>query len=94
MTCTKTSFIAGVLLISTVLSSPVPASKTDVVVLANGGAVTGEIKGLEFGSLRYSTDSMGTVSIDWEDITSVQSNQNLQIELVDGSRYFGSFLAT
>jgi len=94
MTCTKTSFIAGVLLISAVLTSPVHASKTDVVVLANGDAVTGEIKGLEFGSLRYSTDSMGTVSIDWEDITSVQSNQNLQIELVDGSRYFGSFLAT
>ena len=94
MTCTHTSFIAGVLLIIALSCSPAHASKTDVVVLANGDAVTGEIKGLEFGSLRYSTDSMGTVSIDWEDITSVQSNQNLQIELVDGSRYFGSFLAT
>ena len=94
MTRTQTSFIAGVLLIIALFSSPAHASKTDVVVLANGDAVTGEIKGLEFGSLRYSTDSMGTVNIDWEDITSVQSNQNLQIELTDGSRYFGSFLAT
>jgi putative salt-induced outer membrane protein YdiY len=55
----------------------------------NGNAVTGEVKSLEFGSLRYSTDSMGTVSIDWEDIVSVTSQQDLQIELTDGTRYFG-----
>ena len=65
------------------------AAKTDVVVLVNGNAVTGEVKSLEFGSLRYSTDSMGTVSIDWEDIISVSSQQDLQIELTDGTRYFG-----
>jgi putative salt-induced outer membrane protein YdiY len=65
------------------------AAKTDVVILVNGNAVTGEVKSLEFGSLRYSTDSMGTVSIDWEDIVSVTSQQDLQIELTDGTRYFG-----
>lgn len=65
------------------------AAKTDVVILVNGNAVTGEVKSLEFGSLRYSTDSMGTVNIDWEDILSVTSQQNLQIELTDGTRYFG-----
>ncbi len=94
MTCIQTFFIAGVLLIIAFFSAPVHADKTDIVILANGDAVTGEIKGLEFGSLRYSTDSMGTVSIDWEDITSVQSDQSLQIELTDGRRYFGSFLTT
>jgi putative salt-induced outer membrane protein YdiY len=65
------------------------AAKTDVVILVNGNAVTGEVKSLEFGSLRYSTDSMGTVNIDWEDILSVTSQQDLQIELTDGTRYFG-----
>ena len=69
------------------------AQKTDVVVLLNGNAVTGEVKSLEFGTLRYSTDSMGTVKIDWEDIVSVTSNQNLQIELADGRRYFGNLHA-
>lgn len=73
-----------------VLITPAYAAKTDVVMLANGDAVTGEIKSLDFGSLRYSTDSMGTVQIDWEDIVSVSSEQSLQIELVDGTRYFGS----
>ena len=39
-----------------VISMPAYAEKTDVVVLINGNAVTGEIKSLDFGSLRYSTD--------------------------------------
>ena len=69
--------------------SPAMAAKTDVVILLNGNAITGEVKSLDFGSLRYSTDSMGTVSIDWEDIVSVTSEQDLQIELTDGTRYFG-----
>lgn len=73
---------------------PAHAAKTDTVILVNGNAVTGELKTLEFGALRYSTDSMGTVSIDWEDIVSVTSNQNLQVELADGTRYFGELLPT
>jgi len=70
------------------------AAKTDVVILKNGNAVTGEVKSLEFGLLKYGTDSMGTVSIDWEDIVSVTSKQQLQIELVDGTRYFGELMPT
>lgn len=63
--------------------------KTDVVVLINGNGVTGEIKSLEFGSLKYSTDSMGTVEIDWEDVVSVTSKQSLQVEISNGTRYYG-----
>jgi hypothetical protein len=73
---------------------PAVAEKTDVVILLNGNAVTGEVKSLEFGLLKYSTDSMGTVGIDWEDIVSVTSKQNLQIELADGTRYFGELMPT
>jgi hypothetical protein len=32
---------------------------------------------------------MGTVSIDWEDVVSLTSNQNLQVEVTDGRRFFG-----
>ncbi len=70
------------------------AEKTDVVILINGNAVTGEVKSLEFGLLEYSTDSMGTVGIDWEDIVSVTSKQSLQIELADGTRYYGELTPT
>lgn len=76
------------------LSSAALAENTDVVILVNGNAVTGEVKSLEFGSLRYDTDSMGTVNIDWEDIVDVSSKQKLQIELTDGTRYFGELLPT
>ena len=51
--------------------------------------ITCEIKTLEFGALKYSTDSMGTVSIDWEDIVSITTQQTLQVEVSDGTRYFG-----
>ena len=66
------------------------AARTDVVTLVNGNAITGEIESLEFGSLRYETDSMGSVSIDWKDVVGVKSDQQLQVELTDGSRYFGN----
>ncbi len=80
------------LLIGLLLAVPGYADKTDIVILVNGNAVTGEIKALEFGALRYSTDSMGTVNIDWEDIVSIKSDQNMQIEIIDGSRYYGRLL--
>ena len=66
------------------------AAKTDAVLLVNGNTITGEIKSLDFGALRYSTDSMGTVSIDWEDIVSITTKQTLQVEVSDGTRYFGA----
>ena len=66
------------------------AAKTDIVLLVNGNTITGEIKSLDFGALRYSTDSMGTVSIDWEDIVSITTKQTLQVEVSDGTRYFGT----
>ena len=62
------------------------AAKSDVVTLINGNAVTGEIESLEFGVLKYSTDSMGTLTIDWEDIVSVTSDRHMQVELTDGRR--------
>ena len=85
------------LVLATLLALPFSAAhavKTDTVVLVNGNAVTGEIKSLEFGSLKYSTDSMGTVGIDWEDIVALSSNQALQVEVTSGQRYFGSLQTT
>ena len=51
------------------MSTPVMGrDKTDVVILKNGDHVSGEIKSLERGKLSLSTDSMGTVKIEWEDV--------------------------
>ena len=65
------------------------APKTDVVVFRNGDRLTGEIKGLEKGRLELSTDSAGTVQIEWDKVASVETRQYLQVETSDGRRYFG-----
>ncbi len=74
------------------LAPAAQAAKTDVVRLINGDDVTGEIKSLEFGELSYSTDSMGTVGIEWEEVVSLRSDQALQVEDTSGTRYFGSLV--
>jgi len=90
----KTLMLFAVFLASVFASEPLRADKTDVIRLVNGDDVTGEVKSLDFGSLRYSTDSMGTVSVEWEEIVSIVSDQSLQIEVIDGRRYFGSLVAS
>ena len=77
------------LLLLTAIPEIANAARTDVVLLVNGNTITGEIKSMDFGSLNYKTDSMGTVAIDWEDIVGITTKQTLQVEVTDGSRYFG-----
>ncbi len=65
------------------------AQKTDVVVLENGDRITGEIKELYRGKLSYSTDDMGTISIEWQRIQQITSQDFFEFELGTGDRYFG-----
>lgn len=65
------------------------APKTDVIVFQNGDRLTGEIKGVEKGKLELSTDSAGTVYIEWDKVASVRTNQYLNVETASGARYFG-----
>jgi hypothetical protein len=65
------------------------AAKTDIVWLKNGDRVTGEVKGLDRGRLEFSTDHMGTVYIEWEDIAEVTSNIGQAVELANGQRFYG-----
>ena len=41
------------------------AQKTDSITMINGDVITGELKELYRGLLKYSTDSMGTIYIEW-----------------------------
>lgn len=68
-------------------------AKTDVVTLVNGNQITGEIKGLLQGRLSFGTDSMGTVTIEWEDVLSVNSQFEYEVRLVDGNRFYGPLTA-
>lgn len=72
---------------------PLAAQKTDVVILRNGDRITGEIKQLALGRLTYSTDDMGTLSIEWDKIDQITSRQYHEVETQVGLRYFGMLMA-
>lgn len=74
--------------------TPALADKTDVIELRNGDRITGEIKNLQRGRLQLSTDSLGTIYIEWKDIVRVVSPELYVIELTDGTRLDGTFEAT
>jgi len=69
-------------------------AKTDVVTLYNGDRITGEVKSLDSGILSFSTDAMGTIKIEWQDIASLESQYFYEIRTSDGTRYLGSIKPT
>jgi Protein of unknown function, DUF481 len=71
-------------------SAPAFADKTDVIYMRNGDRVTCEIKRLERGQLRVSTDGMGTIYIEWDDIAQIVSKETYIVEMVDGKRVQGT----
>ena len=70
------------------------AQKTDTVVMNNGDRATVEIKKLERGRLEASTDGMGTLLIEWDDIDHLSSPKRFEVETQTGERYVGSLAAT
>mgnify|MGYP000883632685 CR=1 FL=1 len=85
---------AGLALAMMAGSVPAAADKTDILDLRNGDRVTCEIKNLERGRLKVSTDSMGTVYVEWKDILRITSKEVYILEMEDGSRVEGSLAAT
>jgi len=60
----------------------------DVVVLKNGDRMTGEIKGLQRGELKFKADYMAeAVRLDWTRIERIESKSTFLISLVDGQLF-------
>jgi hypothetical protein len=70
---------------------PVLAADTDLVVLRNGDRMHGELKALQYGRLEFSTTSMGTVYVEWDKVVEITSPSFFEVEMMDRSRYYGSF---
>jgi hypothetical protein len=64
--------------------------KTDVVTLANGDRITGEVKKLERGRLEFSTDDAGTLYFEWDKLLSVVANRLVEVVTGSGDRFLGS----
>ncbi len=68
--------------------------KSDVIVLANGDRITGEIKNLGSGVLTISVGYVdGDLSVQWSQVVRIESTQLFLIEMQDGSVHTGT-LAT
>ena len=70
------------------------ASKTDTVIFKNGDKLTGEIKSLKRGQLNLNTEATGTIGIEWDKVSSVISDQKIQVETSNGTRYFGNLASS
>jgi len=69
-------------------------AKTDLVFLSNGDRLTGEIKQLDRGILKLSTNDIGTINIEWEDVDSLNSVYQFRVEDRFGAKYFGAVFLT
>lgn len=70
------------------------APKTDIVIFKNGDRLTGEVKSLKRGQLNLNTEAMGTIGIEWDKVSYVISNQKIQVETSNGTRYFGNLASS
>ena len=71
-------------------AGPALAADTDIVVLKNGDRFHGEIKGMEYGRLQLLTTTMSTVYVEWDKVAGLVSPNFFELELMDGTRYYGS----
>lgn len=85
----KTVAVAVILLAGISQSPSAVAQKTDYVYLKNGDRLTVEVKELSRGQMRLSTNAFGTIYVKWEDVERIETSKRLQIELVNGRRFFG-----
>lgn len=84
------ALLAAALLLAAV---PASAQRTDVVQFNNGDKVTGEIKGLDRGTLTVRTNDLGTVDIKWERVARVIASRRFEVETKLGIMYLGSLAA-
>ncbi len=68
--------------------------RTDVVTLANGDRITGEITRLERGKLEFKTDDIGTLDLEWDKLVSVVSRRLVEVETTDGRVFLGTLEST
>jgi Protein of unknown function, DUF481 len=63
--------------------------RTDVVRLANGDRITGEVIALERGRLEFKTDDAGTIYFEWDNVVRVEAARQFEIVTMDGRHFLG-----
>jgi hypothetical protein len=82
--------IVTIALTLSVAAAAIAQGRTDVVTLANGDRITGEIVQLERGRLQFKTDDAGTLYLEWDKLATVQATRPMEVVTEDGRRFLGS----
>jgi hypothetical protein len=78
------------LLLAAVVPSAGAAPKVDVVVLRNGSRVIGELRSMSKSRLELKTDDMGTLQIEWDNVSQLTAPEFFEVEDMNGGLHFGS----
>ena len=88
----------GLFILLAIISSASPAlakHKDDVVILKNGDRLTGEIKGLQHGELKFKASYMvDAVRLDWSGVEQLESKDRYSIALTSGQMFTESVRLT
>jgi len=82
---------AGFVLLPLLLfqAKSVEAQKTDSVWIRNGDRITGEVKSVLRGLLKYSTDDLSTISIEWDKVVRISSQATFEVQVSSARKYYG-----
>lgn len=69
--------------------APAAAQKTDSVWIRNGDRITGEVLSLSRALLKYSTDDLGTIYIEWDKVIQISTTTLLEVHLSSGEKFYG-----
>jgi uncharacterized protein DUF481 len=82
--------LAAVALACTVDAVALAQGRTDVVTLANGDRITGEVLRLDRGRLEFKTDDIGTLYLEWDNLVSLVTTRLVEVTTTDGLTFLGS----
>ena len=77
-------------LIALALTSLDARAQDDVLIFSNGDHLTGDIERLDRGRLFFDTAATPEISIEWDEVAYLSSNQRFEIEMVSGAIFLGS----
>jgi len=78
-----------IIVVSLLSAGGAQAQKTDSVWIRNGDRVTGEVKSLSRALLKYSTDDLGTISIEWDKVDRIMSPATFEVQMRSGVKHYG-----
>ena len=86
--CALASRLTAVLIL--LCGARAEAQKTDSVWIRMGDRITGEVKSLRHALLKYSTDDLGTIYIEWDKVVRISSTATFEVQRRSGQKQSGT----